>query len=73
MIQHNPIPTHESTILLFVMHLATSGLSHTTIKLNLSAICSMHVATGQHTVFSSTAYSTAAAGPKRHTTDPSHL
>ena len=51
MIQHNPIPAHESTILLFFMHLATSGLSHTTIKMYLSAIHSMHVATGQHTVF----------------------
>ena len=51
MIQHNPIPAHKSTILLFVMHLATSGLSHTTIKVYLSAVCSMHVATDQHTVF----------------------
>ena len=51
MIQHNPIPAHESTILLFVTHLATSGLSHTTIKVYLSAIRSMHIATGQHTVF----------------------
>ena len=51
MIQHNPIPANKSTILLFVMHLTTSGLSHTTIKVHLSAIHSVYVATGQHTVF----------------------
>ena len=51
MIQHIPIPAQESTLLLFVTHLAISGLSHTTIKVYLSAIRSMHVATGQHAVF----------------------
>ena len=49
-IQHNPIPAQESTLLLFVTHLAISGLSHTTITVYLSAIHSMHVATGQYTV-----------------------
>ena len=51
MIQHNPIPAQEPTLLLFATHLAISGLSHTTIKVYLSAIHSMHVTTGQHTVF----------------------
>ena len=46
-----PIPAIESTILLFVTHLTTSGLSHTTIKVYFSAVRSMYVATGQHTVF----------------------
>ena len=72
MIQLNPIPANEYTILLFVMHLATSGLSYTTIKVYLSAIHSMHVATGQHS-FQSAAYSTATAGPKRNTMNPSYL
>ena len=49
-IQRSPTPANESTFLLFVTpcHL---GLSHTTIMVYLSAICSMHVATGQHIVF----------------------
>ena len=50
-IQCTPTPTHESTLLLFVTHLATSGLSHTSIKVYRSAIRSMHVATGQHIIF----------------------
>ena len=51
MIQHTSIPANESTILLFVTHLTTSGLSYTTIKVYLSAIHSMHVVTSQHIVF----------------------
>ena len=51
MIQHTSIPANKSKILLFVTHLATSGLSYTTIKVYLSAIRSMHVVTGQHIVF----------------------
>ena len=48
MIQHTSIPANESTILLFVTHLTTFGLSYTTIKVCLSAIHSMLVATNQH-------------------------
>ena len=50
-IQCSPTPPHASTLLLFVTHLATSGLSDTSIKVYLSAIHSMHVATGQHIGF----------------------
>ena len=50
-IQCSPTPAHASTLLLFVTHLATSGLSHTSIKVYLSTICSMHVATGWHIIF----------------------
>ena len=50
-IQCTPTPAHESTPLLFVTHLATSELSHTSIKVYLSAIHSMHIATGQRIVF----------------------
>ena len=51
MIQYTSIPANESTILLFVTYLATSGLSYTTINMYHSAIHSMPVATGQHIVF----------------------
>ena len=44
---------HMSTyiLLLFATHLATSGLSHVTIKVYHSAIRNMHIATRQHAIF----------------------
>ena len=50
-IQCSPTSAHESTPLFFVTHLATSGLSHTSINVYLSDIRSMHVAIGQHIIF----------------------
>ena len=48
MIQHYPIPTNESTILLFVTHTSPPrGLSCTTVK----AIHNMHVPNSQHIDF----------------------
>ena len=46
-----PIPTSESTLLLFVAHLTTLNLSYATIKVYLSAIRHMHVTVGQHSSF----------------------
>ena len=46
-----PIPTSESTLLLFVTHLTTLNLSYATIKVYLSAVRHMHVTTGQHSKF----------------------
>ena len=43
-----PIPTSENTILLFVAHLAMQQLSHTSIKVYLSAMHNLHVISGNH-------------------------
>ena len=45
------MPTSESTLLLFVSHLAKSGLRHGTIKVYLSAVRHMHVSCGKHSEF----------------------
>ena len=45
-IKHMPVPTNESTLLLYIAHMG-KGLFHSTIKVYLSAI-SLHVAKGQH-------------------------
>ena len=50
-IHQSPLPAHEHILLLFVTHLATSGLSHIRIKVYLSAFCNMHIASGQHAIF----------------------
>ena len=42
-IDRHPLPTAESTLLLFVSHLATCGLFAATIKVYLSAVRHMHV------------------------------
>ena len=47
----SPIPSSESTLILFVSHLAVESISHTTIKVYLSAIRHMHVVAGLHDVF----------------------
>ena len=46
------LPTSESTLILFVTHLATSSVSQATIKVYLSAIRHMHVLQGMHNSFS---------------------
>ena len=45
------VPTSESTLLLFVTHLASLKLSHSTIKVYLSRVHSLHVAQGHHDSF----------------------
>ena len=46
------MPTTEATLLLFVSYLASLNLSHSTIKVYLSGIRSLHVSQGHHTSFS---------------------
>ena len=73
-VQHKANLAYESTLLLFVTHLDTSGLSHTTIMVYLSAICSMHVDTGQCMYsFKLAAYLMATTGPKRNTKNARYL
>jgi len=43
-----PIPVSKHTLLLFATSLATTGISHGTIKVYLSAICHIHVLSGLH-------------------------
>ena len=45
------VPTSESTLMLFVSHLAKSGLRHGTIMVYLSALHHMYVACGKHVEF----------------------
>ena len=45
------ITASEDTLLLFTVHLATEGISTSTIKVYLSAIRSFHVASGRHDDF----------------------
>lgn len=45
------VPTTESTLLLFITHLATTNIAHTTIKVYLSAIRHVHVSAGLHVHF----------------------
>ena len=52
-ISHTPIPTSESTLLLYLAHMGKRNLSLSTIKVYVSAIRNLHVATGKHTHFSS--------------------
>ena len=42
------IPASENTLLLFVVHLAMQQLSHTSIKVYLSAVCNLHITSGNH-------------------------
>ena len=51
MAQKPAIPVSEDTLLLFTVHLATEGISTSTIKVYLSAIRSFHVASGRHDDF----------------------
>ena len=46
-INAEPIPMRERVLSLFVTHLATGNISHTTIKVCLSAVCHMHVTSGK--------------------------
>ena len=46
------MPTSESTLMLFVSHLANLGLTHSTIKVYLSSIRHLHVTQGKHSQFS---------------------
>jgi len=47
----SPMPSSESTLILFVTHLAAANISHTTIKVYLSAIRHMHIIAGLHNSF----------------------
>lgn len=44
--------TSESTLLLFTAYLGRIDLSHSTIKVYLSAICNLHIVNGRHLSFS---------------------
>ena len=46
------VPTSESTLMLFVSHLANLGLTHSAIKVYLSSIRHLHVTQGKHSQFS---------------------
>ena len=46
-----PLPATESTLILFASYLATLNISHTTIKVYLSALRHMHVSAGMYTIF----------------------
>ena len=48
----SPIPSSETTLILFASYLATANMSHTTIKVYLAAIRHMHVVAGLHERFS---------------------
>ena len=50
--KRTPILTMEMTLLLFIAHLAEGELDYTSIKVYLSVICSMHVTSSHHFVFS---------------------
>ena len=50
-IQKSPLPTSEDTLLMFVSYLAQQGLSHTSIKVYLSAVHNLHVQGGLHEEF----------------------
>ena len=50
--QRQAVPTSESTLMLFVSHLANLGLTHSTIKVYLSSICHLHITQGKHSQFS---------------------
>ena len=45
------LPATESTLLLFVSHLASRKISHTTINVHLAAVCHVHVIVGLHRSF----------------------
>ena len=45
------LPTTESALLLFISHLASKNISHTTIKVYLAAIRHTHVIAGMHRSF----------------------
>ena len=48
-----PIPTTETTLLLFVTYLANQNLAYSTIRVYLTAIRSVHVTEGKHNTFES--------------------
>ena len=52
-INTSPILVSEHTLILFTTHLASSNITHTTIKVYISAIWHMHVLAGLHTQFNS--------------------
>ena len=45
------VPTPENTLLLFVAHLAMSGLAHTSIKVYFSSIGNLHSSCSQHDAY----------------------
>ena len=49
--QATPLPSSETTLILFASYLATTNISHTIIKVYLSAVRHMHVAAGLHELF----------------------
>jgi len=47
-----PMPSSETTLILFASYLATGNIAHTTIKMYLSAVRHMHAIAGLHDLFS---------------------
>ena len=45
------IPTSERVFMMFISQLAKEGITHTTIKVYLAAICYMHVSVGIHQTY----------------------
>ena len=52
-LKHFPLTSTEQVSLLLVAHLANEGLTHSTIKVYLSALCNLHIAIGYHQAFAS--------------------
>ena len=50
--QATPLPSSETKLILLASYLATTNISHTIIKVYLSAVRHMHVAAGLHELFS---------------------
>ena len=46
-----PMPASEAMLILFVSYLATQSITHTTIKVYLSAVRHMHVLAGLNSLF----------------------
>jgi len=66
------LPTTESALLLFISHLASKNISHTTIKVYLAAVHYMHVIAGKHNLFKGAIHSLASAGSQRHQENSDH-
>jgi len=49
--QITSLPSSENTLILFASYLATANISHTTIKVYLSAVRHMHIVAGLHEIF----------------------
>ena len=54
--QATPLLSSETTLILFASYLATTNISHTTIKVYLSAVRHMHVVAGLHELLTNSSH-----------------